>query len=165
MDRSAAQVTSTFQLTAEVEDENGGWQPANEHFAYRPVSTRVPRALWGDKLQQDLIGERYVENVLSSLELVSGATRWIARYDLQSTTAHVESGVAFEPLTIFQSSALGSDEDAAGYLRAHLSDSATMGNGRELLTTLGFDYDRLGLQLMPAVIDALVMSPQIGDLV
>jgi len=169
MDRSPQQVTSTFQLAAEME-ENGAWQPANQHFAFRPVRKQVPRALWGEKLQPDLNGQRTIDNVLSGMEVVPaappqpGQTQWIARDDLQYTTTHVEAGIGFEPITAFQAASLGPDEDATGYLRAHLTDSVTMGNRRQMLTALGFDYDRLGLQLMPGIIDALVMAPQIGDL-
>ena len=171
MDRSARQVTSTFQLTAEREADGGTWQPAGGHFAFQPVRKRVPRALWGEKLQQDLNGERYVENVLSGLELVPaappqpGQTMWIARDALQFTTTHVEPGLDFEPMTAFQTMGMESDEQAIDYLQAHLTDIVTMNNRRELLTALGFDYDRLGLQLMPGIVDALVMPPQIGDLV
>lgn len=171
MDRSPSQVTSTFQLAAEMEGTDGTWNPANEHFGFRPVRKRVPRALWGEKLQQDLNGERYVENVLSGIELVPatppqpGETKWIARDALQFTTTHVEPGIGFEPMTAFQAAAPGADEPAAGNLRDHLTDRATMDNRRDLLTALGFDYDRLGLQLMPGIADALVMAPQIGDLV
>ena len=40
-----------------------------------------------------------------------------------------------------------------------------MTNRRQLLAALGFDYDRLGLDLRPSLADALVMEPQIGAFV
>ena len=40
-----------------------------------------------------------------------------------------------------------------------------MSSRRQLLTALGFDYDRLGISLSPEIADALVMDPQIGTLV
>ena len=170
MDRSPSQVTSTFQVQAEREVAGGQWQPDNQDFGFRPVAKRVPRALWGEKLQQDLNGERYVENALSGMEVIPatppqpGETKWIARDALQYTTTHVESGIGFEPLTAFQATAMTPEETVA-YLQTHLTDMATMTKRSEMLTALGFDYDRLGIQLMPGIAAALVMAPQIGDLV
>lgn len=171
MARSAGQLTSSLQLTAEMEDANGQWQAANELFSFRPVSKRVPRALWGETLQQDLNGQRYVENVLSGLELIPatppqpGETQWIAKQALQYSTSPVESGIGFESIKVFTATALGADDSATGYIKAHLTDETTMTNRRQLLAALGFDYDRLGLDLRPSLADALVMEPQIGAFV
>ncbi|MBK7218724.1 MAG: hypothetical protein IPH95_17120 [Candidatus Promineofilum sp.] len=171
MARSAGQITSRLQLTVEAEDAGGQWQPAGRHFGFRPVLKRVPRALWGEKLQQDLNGERYAENVMAGMELTPaapprpGETQWIARQDLAYATTHVEPGIGFEPLTAFAAGELAANTAATDYLRTHLTDVATMSSRRQLLTALGFDYDRLGISLSPEIADALVMDPQIGTLV
>ena len=94
-----------------------------------------------------------------------GETQWIARQDLAYATTHVEPGIGFEPLTAFAAGELAANTAATDYLRTHLTDVATMSSRRQLLTALGFDYDRLGISLSPEIADALVMDPQIGTLV
>lgn len=171
MARSADQISSSLQLTAELQDADGNWQPAGELFGFRPVLKRAPRALWGKKLQQDLNGEPSIENVLSGMVVIPakppapGESQWIAKQNLQYTTTHVEPGIGFEPMTAFTATDLGADQSSADYLKAHLTDQATMENRRQMLEALGFDYGRLGIKLTPDIATALVMDPQIGCLV
>ena len=131
----------------------------------------MSRRLWGETLQQHPSGQRYGDNVLSGLELIPatppqpGETQWIAKQALQYSTSPVESGIGYESINAFTATALGADDSATGYIKAHLTDETTMTNRRKLLAALGFDYDRLGLDLRPSLADALVMEPQIGAFV
>ena len=171
MGRSASQIDrSHLQIIAEKADAEGNWTAVNEDFGFRPVLKRVPRALWGETLTQELNGERYVENVLSGLEILPakqpqpGETHWIAKKELQYTTTHVEPGIGFEPITGFDPAQLVDVDSAKTDLRTHLNLKEIMKNRQELLKTLGFDYDRLGLELNPTIVDSLVFAPQIGTL-
>src|SRR5690606_33779312 len=105
MNLNAGQVESTLSIRVERENGSGKAEPAGGDFSFRPVLKRVPRAMWGEKLQQDMNGERYVENAPLGMELAPatpptpGETKWISRGALQFATSLVEGGIGFEPLT------------------------------------------------------------------
>jgi hypothetical protein len=154
-----------------MKDEDGNWQPTDVDFSFRPVLKRVPRALWGERLEQEMNGERYVENVLSGLEIIPaapprpGETQWIAKEELQYTTTHLEPAIAFESMTAFTAENIDPNSSITAYLKTSLTGDTTMNNRRSLLEALGFDYHRLDIELLPGIADELIMEPQVGRLV
>ena len=165
---SAESLTSEVTITVEEYADNN-WKPANQDFGFRPVLKRMPRALWGEKLQQDINGERYVENALAGLEIVPatapkpGNTHWLPRKDLQFVTTLVENGKWYiEQVNRFKGIEPQPVQGYIPYIKDHMKGKTIMEKRRNLLEALGFDYDRLGMDLRLSIPDQFVEDPQIG---
>lgn len=75
MGLDTTKVTSELSLKVNrLEFEDDVPTPAGDdladHFSFRPVVKRAPRALWGHQLQQDKNGPRYVESALGGVEIL-----------------------------------------------------------------------------------------------
>lgn len=139
--------------------------PANDDFAYLPVLKKMPAALWGEALQPNLNGGKFIDNALSGFELtpakppLAAATHTIARDKLQYDTTPVESAFYFESAARFTVA----QGNGKALIDQTILAQQTCATRNSMLAALGFNTGEALVQVGPNLGDSFSKAPQVGD--
>ncbi|NUO79045.1 hypothetical protein HUU05_03135 [candidate division KSB1 bacterium] len=139
--------------------------PANDDFAYQPVLKKIPAALWGETLQPNLNGGKFIDNALSGFELtpakppLAAATHAIARNKLQYDTTPVESAFYFESAARFTVA----QGNGKSLIDQTILAQQTCSTRDSILAALGFNTSEALVQVGPNLGDSFIKAPQVGD--
>ncbi len=142
-----------------------GVSAANDDFAYQPVFKKMPAALWGEELQPDLNGNKFIENALTGFELtpakppLAAATHAIERNKLQYDTTPVESAFYFESAARFTVA----PGDGKALIDQTILTKQTCAARNSVLAALGFNPGETLVQMGPNLGDSFIKAPQVGD--
>lgn len=181
MGLSFGQVISKHQVMVTHDGED-----VSHAFTCAPVLKKMPVALWGDQLQPDLNGDKFLENALAGLEIraanvvkppAESETRPILRANLSYSPTCIDDGFDLETPTSFNidPDELGqdagvlqhfaNDPEAARrkFVRDHIVEQTTVAARNDLLSALGFNVAQSILaDVAPATADAFILAPQVG---
>ncbi|MCB9300190.1 MAG: hypothetical protein H6566_06045 [Lewinellaceae bacterium] len=143
--------TSSLTVTIKRDGEN-----VNADFAFTPVLKRMPRAMWGDKLQAEVNDPQFIENALAGFEIrpakppKPGQSQWVLKKNLQYEVDK-QSGA-------FDCPSVASYKGLAPTGAGELNNITTLDSKRNaLLQGLGLDTNNLKLA-PPTDLDQLVVE-------
>lgn len=125
----------------------------------------MPAALWGDALQPNLNGGKFIDNALSGFELtpakppLAAATHAIARNKLQYDTTPVESAFYFESAERF----MVAQGNGKSLIDQTILTQQTCAARNSVLAALGFNTGETLVQVGPNLGDSFIKAPQVGD--
>lgn len=153
-------------ITVERQEDGGGWQAAHDDFTATPVYKPAPVALWGQRLQPDLNGAKFIESALMGYALTPatpfkpGETHAIDHSKLQYATTPVENAYGFTTAEQFVV-----DEDADRQtIAGTIVEPAVVSTRDELLQALGFNSGEILVDIDPRMVHALMATPIVGSL-
>jgi hypothetical protein len=141
--------SSSLSVTIKRDGED-----ANGDFAFTPVLKRMPRAMWGDKLEAEVNDQQFIENALAGFEIrpakppTPGQSRWVLKKNLQFEVDKQPGA--------FDCPSVASYKGAAPTATGELNKLNTLDSKRNgLLQGLGLDTSNLA---PPKDLDQLVVE-------